>query len=167
MTLILKSLVCLPLVLMLICIMYVFKNRAWTIDDFRVEQVTYSKVYIETYGTSRRYQNIEIVAGEKQYSLFPSDEFIPEGMTLESIANLLKRSSDATIWIEEEGGLHLVRGIRTQYLDISPTRGIKFHENERVWAQWGAAACLAISIFCYLYFKQYYKLDWKLNFKTQ
>jgi len=167
MTIILKILVGLPLLLMVLFLSFLFDGRARTVSDFRVERVTYSKVYVSTYGVNKRYRKIEIIAEKQNYSLYPDGGFIPEGMTLDNVAELLNRSSEAVIWTEKNRGSQAVRGIQSEYLNIPPSWGISFLSNDRKWGLWGALGCLASSIFAYLYFKRYYGLDWKLNFKLK
>jgi hypothetical protein len=101
MTLILKIFVALPLFMMAYFLSGVFDGSARTVSDLKAERVSYSKAFIETYGVSRRYRKIVIISEGKKYSLYPSEPFLPEGMTLGSVAELLNRSSEAVIWTEK------------------------------------------------------------------
>jgi Bacterial regulatory helix-turn-helix proteins, AraC family len=160
-----KIIVGLPLLLMVFFLSFLFDGRARTVSDFKVEQVRYSKAYIDTYGVSRRYRKIAIISEEKKYSLYPDEPFLPEGMTLDSVAELLNRSSEAIIWTEKNRYPESVRGIQTDYLNIPPSRGIHFLNNDRKMGWLWAVVCFASSIFAYFYFKRYFGLDWKLNFR--
>lgn len=160
-----KIIVGLPLIPMAWFLSFVFGDHARTIDDFKLERVRYSKVYIGTYGLSRRYHYIEIVSDGGKYTIPSHEAFIPGGMTLESIANLLSGASEALIWVDGKRNSREVLGIQTEHLNIPPSQGINYINNGRRWAWGGALVCLAASIFAYLYFKRYFGLDWKLNFK--
>ena len=164
MTLILKIIVALPLLLMTF-VMLQIKDVPQSVEDLKVEQVTYSEAYIKIYGIRTAYKKIEIVSGEKKYSLYPTGSFLPEGMTLDSVLEQLNRSSQATIWSEQDEKSYTIRGIHTQYLNIPPSRGIKHLNDNRNYGRFFSIALLVISILTYLYFKRYYDLDWKLNVK--
>jgi hypothetical protein len=165
-TFILKLFVAIPLFMMAIWVINLFQDRPHTPSDFKVERVKYSKANTRTYGVSRRYKAIEIIGEGKSYTLYSREELIPEGMTLEQVADLLTRSSEATIWVDEDENRNVVNGIQTEYLNIPPSQGVEFHKGQRSALLWGAVGWLGLSLVAYFYFKKYYDLDWKLNFKT-
>jgi hypothetical protein len=162
---ILKLFVVAPLSITLLCVIYLFQDHPSTPGDFKVEKVKYSEANIRTYGVSQRYKAIEIVGEGKSYTLYPGGGFMPEGMTLDEVADQLSRSSEATIWVDDSEGANVVKGIQTEYLNIPPSQGVEFYNSQRFWALGVAAGFLGLSLFAYFYFKRYFNLDWKLNFK--
>lgn len=161
-----KLLVITPLVLMVPCLMYIFNDPIHTVSDFKVERVSNLKSYVKTSYIGRRSSQIIIEANGKAYTLSSMEELIPKGMTLEQIVDLLNKSSKAILWIEEDDGLSFVRGIQAEYLTIPPSSGINYHNSQKKWALFVAGLCLFASIACYLYFKRYFGLDWKMDFKV-
>lgn len=78
---------------------------------------------------------------------------------------LLNQSSEAVIWVRE-GGDPFVMGIQTEHLNIPPSRGVEWQNDDNKSALWGAAITFIFSILCYAYFKRYYGLNWKLQEKA-
>lgn len=166
MAFILRLFVLLPLLLAVACLIYAFSQRPWSINNFREERIIYTSVYIDIYGISRRYRNIEIISdSKKHYSLFPEEGFIPSGMTLENIVELLRRSSEATVWMQRDNDLNILRGIETEYFSIPPTRSLVKQKSERTWLFCFAVGCFVFAVISYISFKRSYNLNWKLGFK--
>lgn len=167
MTWTLRLIVAMPLIIAVAIFFNLFlQPNIQSVNEFKVETVRYSNAHIYKYGISRTYHAIKIVGENAEYGLYPFETFLPAGMTLKSIHAALSKSNHATIWTEYGDEIRVVKGIETEYLKIPPTQGLKFVQHERQLAIWASLFLIAASIGCYIYFKRYYGLDWKLNFPT-
>jgi hypothetical protein len=101
--LMIKLLVAIPFVMGTLSFAYALNDDVRNVSDFKVEKVKYSEAYIYTYGISRRYHAIKIKAEGKEFHLYPHENFLPAGMTLERIATLLSQTTEAVVWTEKNG----------------------------------------------------------------
>jgi hypothetical protein len=162
--LMIKLLVAIPFVMGTLSFAYALNDDVRNVSDFKVEKVKYSEAYIYTYGISRRYHAIKIKAEGKEFHLYPHENFLPAGMTLERIATLLSQTTEAVVWTEKNDDINSVRGIETEYLNIPPSQGVNFHAKERRYATWAGVILFICGNGVYFYFKKYFGLDWKLDF---
>ena len=128
-----------------------------------MERVEYSDAYIRDVGISPRTFKIENDSGGKILSLFPN--MLPKDKTPDQVVELLSRSREAVVWLERQNGLIIVNGIRTEFLNIPPSRGLRLHERNRQFGAWFAGGLFLAGLFVYIYFKRYFDLDWKLSTK--
>jgi hypothetical protein len=98
-----------------------------------------------------------IEASGKDYFLFPHEELMPEwAENFSDILPTLASSSEATLWIEKYYGGYSVMGVEVDVRQIiSPTQGVKYHENQRKWGLWGAAAWFVAAVLFYFHARKH------------
>ena len=84
---------------------------------------------------------------------------------MEEGVNLLNKSTEAVIWIDKLHGNEQLVGIKTDHLNIQPTQWLRAiaESGQFLWIFTGG--CFLVGIFVYFYFKRYFDLDWRLNFR--
>lgn len=121
--------------------------------DYQEEQIQYDKVYLAKYDRTR---SMIVLEGRKDaYYIYP--QLLPDNLNMRQALKSLEKSSAATVWYEGNGW---VRGIKTEQLTISPSRGVEVQHEDGKWALWFSAFFFAAGIGFYLYMKWYFKEDW-------
>lgn len=163
---IIKVFVILPFIFGISLLAWFIKTPSYSISNLREEKVKYVRCYINKTYAGRIYQKIVIDAKTREYHLYPYTQIIPEKIRFEEVVTLLNQSSEAIIWVREAGD-PFVMGIQTEHLNIPPSRGVEWQNEDNKSALWGSLIIFVYSIFSYVYFKRYYGLNWKLQYKAE
>jgi hypothetical protein len=121
--------------------------------DYQEVQIQYDKVYLAKYART----NLEIVLESKKDAYYIDEELLPNNIDWRQAIKSLEKSSTATIWYEGNGW---VRGIKTDQLNIPPSRGVAVKHKDGKSALWWGAFFFVAGIAFYLYMKWYFKEDW-------
>jgi len=144
----------------------IFDNSARSVSDFERVRISNYRSYLLD---SRRYSKIVIEAGGKEYFLYPREELKPEWVEkFHQILPVLSGSAEMTLWVDEYYAGYEVMGVEVGgLLIISPTQGVKLHENERRAGLWGAVGFFVMAVLLYFHFRKEDGVDWKLSRKSQ
>lgn len=127
------------------CLWVAFDNCARSVSDFEQLRISDYRSYL----TGGRYRKIVIESGGKEYSLYPHGELKPEwAEKFSEILPVLASSTEATIWVDDG---YSVMGLEIGgRLIISPTQGVKLHQNKRRIILLLAALFFVAAIIIYL-----------------
>ena len=161
---IIRLIVGVPVVASLAILIVVIRDYCGEASGFQSEHIKYNQVRVEEYGISRPYRRIRIQAEGQTYYIYPYNNFLPDGMTLDDCAFLLGKSSEATIWIRRDRKNNQLSGINTNHVSIAPSQGAKSNRASRIFLLRFSITGLIVGACIYVYFKRKYHLDWRLDF---
>jgi hypothetical protein len=121
------------------------------VEDFYKTTIIYSDCYEEVY--RRNSGNLVLLTSEGEYRM--AGTRIKDYSIKEAIA-LLKRSTQAEIWVMEPGDRWFV-ALKTDFINLSPARAIEYEEREKLALFFLALLIALMALLWHVFVDQFYK----------